>query len=348
MNEEAVRASFAQQAQWCEEFGSPFTSRLLAGLGEHLDRSTLTGRSTLDWVGISDPVFDALALRLAGALHALVRRGQAGRLADLYPPAPLPETGDLTERALETIAAQDEGIAAFLTHAPQTNEVARSAMLYAGFMEISSRTGLPLATYELGASAGLNMISDRYGYQFGDGRAGDPNSPLQIAPDWEGGQPIGRPRIAARYGCDLNPLDLTNSDERDRMIAYIWPDQPLRLSRVEAAIELALKTPPQIDAADGVIWVTEKLRPDAGHGVVRVLYHSIAFQYFPEAAKQAISLHMEALGAQATAEAPLAWLSFENRADGGAELVLTLWPSGQPVILAHSDAHVRRVRWLAA
>ncbi|MEM9043753.1 MAG: DUF2332 family protein [Pseudomonadota bacterium] len=348
MTEEAVRASFAQQAVWCEDFGSPFTSRLLDGLGRNLDHDTATGRKVLDWEGISDPIFDALALRLAGALHALARRGVAGALGRHYPPAPLLEADDLAGEALKVIASNDHEICAFLDHAPQTNEVARSAMLYAGFMEVSRRTRLPLKTYELGASAGLNMISDRYGYHFGEGRAGDHASPLQIAPAWQGPEPSGKPEIAARYGCDLNPLDLTNPIERDRMIAYIWPDQPERLARVEAAIGLAQEKPPKIDTADGVTWIQEKLRTDPAPGFVRVLYHSIAFQYFPETAKERVSSHMRLLGATATADTPLAWLSFENRASGGAELILTTWPEGESVLLANSDAHVRQVRWLAA
>ncbi|MEM8793086.1 MAG: DUF2332 family protein [Pseudomonadota bacterium] len=344
--EDAVRASFAQQAIWCAQLGSPFTARLLEGIGRAIDRKTATGRRVLDWPGVPDATGDAVALRLAGALHNLVRNGRAGDLAALYPPAMLPAANELTVRAMAAIEAHDSAVARFLDFAPQTNEVARSALLYAGFMEIGERTGLPLSLFELGASAGLNMIADRYGYLLGDRQAGDVGSPVQISPEWEGGAPEGAdPVIIDRAGCDLSPLDLSVAEERERMLAYIWPDQPARMARIEAAIGLALAELPRIDRADAGSWIVERLSRSAGAGQVRVLYHSIAFQYFPAALQDEITAHMAALGARATETTPLAWLSFENVEGRGAELTLRLWPGGDVVTLALADAHVRRVRW---
>lgn len=72
MNTETrVRVSFAVQARWCEKLGSPFTARLLEGLGADLDHTTMSGHRVLTWQGPPDALGDAVALRLAGALHAL-------------------------------------------------------------------------------------------------------------------------------------------------------------------------------------------------------------------------------------------------------------------------------------
>ena len=85
---ETVREGFREQARWCERLGSRFTARLCAVLAETLDPATRLGARLLAWPG--DPMTDALALRLCGGLHALVRAGDAPSLASLYPPTPLP------------------------------------------------------------------------------------------------------------------------------------------------------------------------------------------------------------------------------------------------------------------
>ena len=88
--ESLVRAAFDDQHNWCEQMGSPFTARLLLGLSSALDKSTKTGKIILEWQGQPDAMGDSVALRLAGALHALVRRGQLPDLARFYPQTPCP------------------------------------------------------------------------------------------------------------------------------------------------------------------------------------------------------------------------------------------------------------------
>ncbi|MBY8975168.1 DUF2332 family protein [Rhodobacteraceae bacterium NNCM2] len=353
--QEQVRHAFAQQGVWCARLGSPFTALLMEVLGQALDRQSATGRRVLDWSGDPTAAGDSVPLRLAGALNALVRKGRLPDLAALYPPNDLPTPEVLASVAMTAIAEADAEIAAFLDFAPQTNEVARSGILYPGFIEIAARTGLPLRLFEVGASSGLNLIADRYAYRLGDVTRGKAGSPVRLAPAWEGAAPEGlEPQILSRRGCDLNPLDLADGAARERMLAYIWPDQPARLARIEAAIGLALQGLPQIDKADAAAWVEERITPDPEPGAVRVLFHSIAFQYFPADVQARIRSHMARMGEAATGEAPLAWLSFEVggevggevAGEGGPELSLTLWPGGERRILARADAHVRQVTWL--
>jgi hypothetical protein len=60
-----------------------------------------------------------------------------------------------------------------------------------------------------------------------------------------------------------------------------------------------------------------------------VIYHSIVLQYFDAAARRDFAAMIEAAGAEATAERPLAWLSFEAASSGDQfELTLTYWPGG--------------------
>ncbi len=344
--EDLIRDAFANQAEWCAQLGSPFTARLLAGFGRCLDRSTGCGRKVLDWPGPPDALGDAVPLRLAGALHAMVRRGRLPELAGLYPPNALPSVDLIAEAAMAALDDVDADIMTWLDHPPQTNEVARSAVLYPGLMVVAAETALPISLYELGASAGLNLLLDRYAYCLGDVSLGEAGSPVVLSPNWAGDLPVvSKPQIIDRRGCDRNPLDVTNQSHRERLIAYVWPDQAERLCRVEAAIEVAMQQPPLVDAGDAADWVEDVIDIEPEPGVVRVLFHSIAFQYFPEPAQHRIATRMQTAGQGARAEAPLAWLAFEQFEDQGPRLTLQLWPHGNERILAYADAHVRIVHW---
>ena len=345
--EDQVRKAFDDQAMWCERLGSPFTARLMAVLGAALDRDTRTGRVVLDWTGRPDALGDSVPLRLAGALHALVRAGRDPGLAAVYPPHPLPDVAVLEAAARSAIRAHDDAIAGWLGFFPQTNEVARAGLLYPGLMTIARRCGLPLALYEVGASAGLNLFADRFGYDLGGRRCGAAGATVRLAPAWVGLAPAGDdPVVVARRGCDLVPVDLSDPAARARLIAYVWADQAERLARLEAAIGVALAaTPVRLDRGDAADCVEDWLAEPAAAGVVRVLMHSIAFQYFPDASRLRIAEAMARAGAQATREAPLAWLSFEQVDGSGPELRLMTWPGGTSIRLARADAHGRRVVW---
>ncbi|MCK4712977.1 MAG: DUF2332 domain-containing protein, partial [Marinosulfonomonas sp.] len=280
------------------------------------------------------------------ALNAQVRRGRLAGLAKLYPPNALPDGAVLTDAALAAIAGADSEICEWLDFAPQTNEVARSGVLYPGMCFIAEKTGLPLALYEVGASGGLNLFADRFSYRFGDVRRGDAQSGVVLSPQWCGAPPPdAEPQIIRRRGCDLGPLDVTRADHVERLMAYIWPDQPARIERITAAIAIAQSDPPEMTAADAADWVVAQILVKPEQGVTRVLFHSIAYQYFPEAVKQRIFARMEAAGAKATPQAPLAWLAFEQHSDDGPRLTLRLWPGGKMQELAVAGAHVHGVEW---
>lgn len=305
----------------------------------------------MDWPGKPDALGDSVPLRLAGALHALVRRGRLPDLAGLFPPNPVPQPDALADAAMAAIAEADEEIFGWLDHTPQTNEVGRSGILFPGLVTVAGETGLPLSLFEVGASGGLNLIPDRYGYRLGGAVFGEMNSPVILSPAWSGPAPDGPPPvISARRGCDRHPLDVTDAAHRERLIAYIWPDQAERLARVEGAIGLAQSGPPSVDRADAADWVEDMIgRRPAQPGVTRVLFHSIAFQYFPDDAQRRITVAMERAGEQATKSAPLAWLAFEQVRDEGPLLTLRLWPGGRERVLARGgDAHVREATWFGS
>ncbi|HEX8263053.1 MAG TPA: DUF2332 family protein [Allosphingosinicella sp.] len=341
--EEAVRAAFARQAHWAEALGSPFMVRLCRLLGERLDRKTELGRRVLDWPGEPDSLADALPLRLTGGLHALVRRGRAPGLAACYPPRPLPDEEALWAAVRPVLG--DPELMPWLDGPPQTNEVGRSAVLMAGLLVVADLFPQPVELLELGASAGLNLLLDRYGYDLGGLRAGDPASPLQLKPDWMGDRPpAARVEVAGRRGVDLRPLDPRRDGER--LIAYVWPDQRRRLAQLEAALAIARAEPAPVERGDAAGWLESRLAEPAAAGVTRVVFHSIAFQYFDEASKARIAAAMARSGAAAAAGRPLAWLRYEHDPrDERLTLRLRTWP-GQESLLAYAHPHGSLVHWL--
>ena len=341
----AFREQARWQAGWCDKLGSPLTAMLCTLLAERLDPASPLGRALDGWPG--DPFADVLALRVTGALHALVRQGSAPGLARLYPPAPLPDAEALWAALALVLAAGL--VEPWLGSAPQTNEVMRSAVLVPGMLVAASVTGLPLHLLELGTSAGLNLVPDRYRIEAGGVVAGDPGSPVRLRPDWQGPPP---PNVAlaivGRKGVDLAPVP---PEDAARMLAYIWPDQGERLARTEAALALLAADPPPLVEGDAADFVEAEAWPREGR--LTLLFHSIAHQYFGRETKARIGAHMARAGAAAHAGAPLGWLRFEAddpAASAPPTLRLRIWPpagGGEPDrLLARAHPHGSRVEWL--
>lgn len=143
---------------------------------------------------------------------------------------------------------------------------------------------------------------------------------------------------------DLNPL--TPATDPTRVAAYIWPDQPDRLARTRAAIAVA--TAP-VDRADAIDWLPARLA-EPHPGQLHLVFHTIAWQYLPEAAKQKGEAILARAGARATEDAPLARFQMEpdDSKAPGAALTLTTWPGGQTTPMGRVDFHGRWVDWQPA
>jgi hypothetical protein len=344
---QSIRSHFQRQAEACEHLGSPFTAAVLTALDDAFAAGSPALVSVVSHAG--DPKAGALALRVAGALHRIAQDGRDQRLARLY------RDGDaaLARRSAallsSALSANRDLLEAYLAGAPQTNEPARSAMLLGGFLTIAAAARLPLTVFEIGASAGLNLIFDRYRYDFGSWRWGADGAAPTIAASWEGPRPPDVPlAVAERRGCDKHPLDLRDDEARRRLRSYIWADQTDRLRRLDEAITTALSIdPPMVDPGDAAAWLPARLgepRP----GSVTVIVHSIVWQYLTRDAKARIVAAITRRGAAADDGAPpLAWLRLEPERDAvEPRLRLTLWPGGREQLLGLGDYHGRRMTWL--
>ncbi|WP_230980147.1 DUF2332 domain-containing protein [Oryzicola mucosus] len=337
---------FEHQAMACDRLGSPFTGSLCRALTRILEDTTHTGRRVLSWPG--NPRWDALALRLCGGLHGLVLTGADAALSAVYPPSEADEDA-LVAVLPSAIARNDAVLSTALDSAPQTNETARSAMLLPGFLTIARETGLPLALNEIGSSAGLNMLFDRFHYAYGDLCWGDALSGARLTPEVTGRLPLlhGALEILSRQGCDIAPVDLTDEAARLRLRSYVWADQTDRLKRLDAAIAIAKRVEFSVETMNAAAFLRRQL---AAHkeGAAFVLFHSIMWQYMSEREREDIRHLLKTAGRNATSAAPIAWLRMEAVAvaDPFATLSLTLWPGGETRRLARCDFHGRSIEWL--
>jgi hypothetical protein len=341
-----LQQAFREQAKHCHRLGSPFNGMLCELLAERLDGATRFGRRIEAWTG--KPVPDALALRATGALHALARSGRAPGLTRRYPPHD--STPDsLWAAVAEALLEHEDFVSEYLERPPQTNEVARSSALLGAALLITERTGLDLSWHEIGASAGLNLMFDQFRYELGPAHYGDSDAAVVIRSEWQGTWPSlsARVRVAERAAADVEPLDPASAAHRERLLAYIWPDQSERLGRTAAALDMAAAAPGRVERASASDWVRARFAAPPREGQVRVLAHTIVWQYLSPHEQDAITDVMNEAGSRATPRARVAWVSMEaDRVPDGAGVQLTSWPGGERSLIARADFHGRWVRWL--
>ncbi len=339
--------AFIRQGRACSALGSPFMGQLMSALAPRIARGGPVYDRINGWDGDITPSGDSVPLRVAAGLHRLVLGGHAPTLTSFYPPY---ASGDeaLAVAVEEAFEAHTDFFDRWLDNPPQTNEVRRSAVLIAAAHWLMARHQRPMRLSELGASAGLNLGFDQYVLQTVSESLGPPDAPLTLSPDWDGKFPAPADIVVAdRRGVDLNPVDLGSEDDRLRLLSYLWPDQPDRLRNTEVAIDIALRLGTTVDADDAASWLEARLET-AVPGVLHLVYHTIAWQYFPEETAERCRTAIEVAGQKATADAPLAWFGMEaDTVRDGAGLTLRLWPGDHVIDCGRADFHGRWVRWTA-
>jgi|TARA_B110000908_G_scaffold29597_1_gene34964 hypothetical protein len=341
----SLQQAFEDQAVSCERLDSPFMGQLLRILAKVWQHDTQLGKAMAAYSGDIGPVGHSLPLRIAGGLHALVLSGQSEALRLAYPPHDV-DYPTLSTAVASALKQHEAFLLDWTKNPPQTNEVRRSAALIAGARVALSYFQRPIILSELGASGGLNLMWDRFALDIGSRRFGANNAALVLSPNWDG--PLPPPatiEITERADVDLNPLNPNNPDDLLCLKAYLWADQPHHLALTQAA---AATLDTVVEQGDAIDWLEQRLaQPKVGH--LHLIQNTVAWQYFPKAA-QAKGLHLiEAAGALATPDHPLAWLSMENDGDAtggvGAAIMLRIWPGNVTLQLGRADFHGRWVQW---
>lgn len=264
-------------------------------------------------------------LRLLGGLHYLVLAGQA---------------------SWDDVGAALERHRAFLSRwvaeqNVQTNEVQRAWALLPGFLALAD--GRPFDLLELGPSAGLNLLWDRYRYRYGTGTWGD--GPFELSGEDRLPPPADllqrRVQIERRRGIDLNPVDVTTEHGARLLQAFVWPDQTERLERLRRAIDVVRSDPPELMRGDYVAALPHLLA-DRRAGTQLVVFQTASTMYI---GTEGMHRLREALQ-HASEREPLVYLG-TGRApdDDGYALDVERYPGGTHERLAVFDFHGAWLDW---
>lgn len=251
-------------------------ARLAAGVAGNRDLAGLL---------VQAPEHQRLPVLLFACVHRLLFDAPDDPLGRYYPTVG-PNGAALTEQR----PSADGLLAAFATfcrvHAAplgdllrtrrvQTNEIGRCALFLPPMARVADEAG-PLAQVDVGASAGLNLLMAHYDVHYEPGgllKARRPVGPAVVLRCGTRGDvplPPSPPPIAAAVGLDSSPIDVDDRDEARWLEACMWPDQPERLARLQAAIAVARITGVDVRAGDAVDAVASLIDEAgaAGHPVV--------------------------------------------------------------------------------
>ncbi len=239
--------------------------------------------------------------------------------------------------------------ATMMARSTQTNEAARCATLLPALMQLPQ----PLALIEVGASAGLCLLPDRYAYDFGGGHRltpADADTAPQFTCRVNDATPLPKqlPEIVWRAGLDLNPIDVRDDAQCAWLEALVWPGQEQRLANLRAALAVARQNPPRLKRGN-LLHDLAELAAEAPRNATLVVFHTAVLAYVrDQTQRDAFARSVRELGAT--------WMS--NEAPGVFPAVAAQCPEaaprGQFVLavdgkpMAFSDAHGAALQWISA
>jgi hypothetical protein len=254
------------------------------------------------------------------------------------------------DRFRTTLAANADAIRALmLARSTQTNEPGRCAVL----LPILSRLPQPIALIEVGASAGLCLLPDFYGYDYGRRALAprplsieQPMFPCQASADTP--LPDALPFIIWRAGLDLHPIDAADRAQTSWLETLVWPEQADRAARLRSALGIAALQKPRVDRGDLLGEKLAELCALAPKSATLVVFHTAVLSYVGDRAQR------QRFAATARTLCPC-WIAnegprvFAEHAQGAGDAPSTshflMAVNGAPV--AWTDPHGASMQWIA-
>jgi hypothetical protein len=229
----------------------------------------------------------------------------------------------------------------------QTNEPNRCAAL----LPLLSRIEGPIALLEVGSSAGLCLLPDRYGYDYGRLKLEAPAETRAVAPTLmcRAAENVPLPtrelNVVWRAGLDLNPLRVDVEGDMAWLATLVWPEQLDRLARLNSAIAVARSAPPRVVRGD-LRTDLKALAAQAPREARLVVFHTAVLGYVAaQAEREAFARTCAELGAiWISNEWPSVFPDIAARAGPAPTGMFLMSVDGEPV--AWTPPHGQTLEWI--
>jgi hypothetical protein len=315
-------------------------------LYEYLSLQIAQDKEILELASQSEPGQPVPNL-LLGSVHYLLLRGKDHKLKYFYPS--IVEEPQNTEEVYPyfrnfCMENKEEIISLLKNRLVQTNEVRRCSYLYPVFNYIYETVKKPLALIEIGTSAGLQLLWDKYSYSYGTNEIfGNTQSNVTITSEVRGNYSpavyMGSPPVAVRIGVDLNIIDLANEDEYLWLQALIWPEHEDRREMLSSAAEYVKRSSVTLIEGDGTELLME-LEKNISEEYAICVFHTHVANQMSQESKATLLRDVELIGAKREI-----FHLYNNIFDGDLHLDFYIGGKGFRKKIGETDGHGRWFTW---
>jgi hypothetical protein len=236
----------------------------------------------LAWHGMAG----ARSTHLFSAVHYLLLENPSAPLARYFATLtadPLPPEGSYAELAAFCRQHREELLQLLQTRSVQTTYAERCRAILAPMGEVARAAGAPLNLIEIGCSAGVLLVFDKFAYLMNDqGLIGSPTAPLLLEGELRNGPELFIPQIGKRIGIDLHTIDAGLAEDRRWLLALCFPELRDEQARLATALDVIAATEISFYEGDGLDNLPAALAeaPDP-----LCIFHSACLFYWPPEAR---------------------------------------------------------------